>query len=360
MTATMQKQAPYSANGTAEKKEEEKKSPTGMMKDFKNHADAIMGYANQYVVNQPELSKATTIAFLTGLKIYIPGGPGLGKTLLGKTIADYLKMSQAYTCLNPDETPANILGKRRLDLKTHEEVFDKGIFLKGDVVILDELNRSSDKAQAAMIEPLNSGTVTINGKTRRVSQIMTVLAMGNLEEDGGTRPIMSAIWDRFDCVVMAKELTEDSALLAVDRYLNPLDTSDPTHIFKEETPQSMRKILSEYRHLVQTLRKGVKHPVRETAAYIAAAFHDPKEWRIRTSYRTVESLVDTALAMSLVESAVLPSCDHVWEAAHWCLGGLEPREEHFYTAERLKYISQAIKECKKTSPARLLDDKEED
>ena len=312
-----------------------------------SHRELIEGHINQYVKNQPEVTRAVTLAILAGLKIYIPGGPGLGKTLTSDVASDYLQLKQAYICLNPDVTPADILGKKRLNLWNHEEEFVPGVVLKGDIVVFDELNRASDKAQTAMIEPLSKkGLVTLpTGECHPVSNILTVIAMGNLEEDGGTRPIISAIWDRFDCVVPARGITKESVLSVVDNYVRE-PNADPSDPLISKSPEQMREMIAKYRKVLDHFKHGLADEPRHLIAHIVAHFHDPKKWRIRTSNRTAEALVRTATALSVTEIGKRPARQHVWEAAKWCLGGLEPRDESFFTSERLEYIYEEIEKLK--------------
>ena len=307
----------------------------------------IEGHINQHVQNQEEMVRAATLAILAGLKVYFPGGPGLGKTLIGDVASDYLQLRRSYICINPDVTPADILGKKRLNLWNHEEEFVPGVILKGDIVLLDELNCASDKAQTALIEPLNKkGTVTLpTGECYRVSNILTVLAMGNLDEDGGTRSIISALWSRFDCVVPAQGVTEESVLNVVNNYVREV-IADPSDPIAGETPERMREAILEYRKLLEQVAYRLIPESRKLIAHIVHHFHDVKKWRIRANNRTAEALIKTSIAMSVTEEGCLPEAKHVWEAAKWCLGGLEPRDESFFTTERLEYIYEEIEKLK--------------
>ena len=357
MTLTMTRQAPQTgtaqiAQPTLAEKEQKKKYNTATMLAMREDCIKIRGQLRQHIVNQEEMILAATIAVLTGLKIYFLARPGLGKTLVAKTLMQVMGVKGVYICLNPEITPSKILGMTKLNLKNYELDFVPGVFDKGNkIVFIDEMNRGSDQAQTALLEPLDSKQVTIDGISRPASDILTILTAGNLDEDGGTRILISALWDRIDCVVPAAPMTEQSVLKAIDLELRPKTLISP--IFDDlhedavkmnghRPPQNAEAIIRKYRASFEELQASVEENTKEAAAFITNAFSDPAEWRIGATYRTATAMINTALALSILEDANLPRPYHVWKAARWCLGGLEPRNQFLSTTERLGYIYSQI------------------
>ena len=357
MTPTMTKQTPLrgpaqTAQPTPEEREQKKKNNAATMLAMRVHGAEIRGQLRQHIVNQDEMILAATMAVLTGLRIYFLARPGLGKTLVAKTLMQIMGVKGVYICLNPEITPSKILGMTKLNLKNYELDFVPGVFDKGNkIVFIDEMNRGSDQAQTALLEPLDSKQVTIDGISRPASDILTVLTAGNLDEDGGTRMLISALWDRIDCVVPAAPMTEESVRQAIDFELRPKTLISPIFDVLHEDAvkmnghrpsQNAEAIIRKYRATFEELQASVEEPARATAAFITNAFSDSTEWRIGATYRTATAMINTALALSILENADLPRPSQVWKAARWCLGGLEPRNQFLSTAERLGYIYSRI------------------
>ena len=357
MTLTMTKQTPLggsaqTAQPTPREREQKKKDNAATMLAMRVHGAEIRGQLRQHIVNQDEMILAAIMAVLTGLRIYFLARPGLGKTLVAKTLMQVMGVKGVYICLNPEITPSKILGMTKLNLKNYELDFVPGIFDKGNkIVFIDEMNRGSDQAQTALLEPLDSKQVTIDGISRPASDILTVLTAGNLDEDGGTRMLISALWDRIDCVVPAAPMTEESVRKAIDFELRPKTLISPifdalhedaVKMNGHQPSQNAEAIIRKYRATFEELQASVEEPARATAAFITNAFSDPAEWRIGATYRTATAMINTALALSILENADLPRPSHVWKAARWCLGGLEPRNQFLSTTERLGYIYSQI------------------
>ena len=234
MTLTMTEQASPTepaqiAQPTPEEKKQKKEEDAETMLAMRLHGAKIRGQLRQHIVNQEEMILAATIAVLTGLKIYFLARPGLGKTLVAKTLMQVMGVKGVYVCLNPEITPSKILGMTKLNLKNYELDFVPGVFDKGNkIVFVDEMNRGSDQAQTALLEPLDSKQVTIDGISRPASDILTILTAGNLDEDGGTRMLISALWDRIDCVVPAAPMTEESVRQAIDLRVATQDSDQTT------------------------------------------------------------------------------------------------------------------------------------
>ena len=369
-----------------EESSEQEGSPALSRSTFKQIGDGIRTHANQWVVNQEEAVLAVTIAFLTGLRIYLTGRPGMGKTLITRVISHFLQLPTALCYLHPQVTPSQLQGKMVLNLSNNEEEFRPGPLLRVEgrmtqAILLDELNRGSDLTQTGLNEFLGDNQITVNGVPYPGSDIMTVIATGNLEEDGGTRELHSSIWDRLDCVLLVNGMNREATRKIVDRRLNrsrykrpetildylklvdnlhaPLPSSSPPGEYSPEQQAYVGEMIRQCRQLFENMLPWVEEEAREAATGIIDHFDDHKKWVVGATNRTPESLILTATAISLLETKELPNAHHVWRAARWCLGGLVPRDPHIvkqngsvgygleaseeygeyhFTSERLGYI----------------------
>jgi MoxR-like ATPase len=157
--------------------------------------DAIQGI----VIGQPEVVRDTVIALLAGGHVLLEGVPGLGKTLLVRTLAAALDLSFARIQFTPDLMPADITGTTIL--REDEEGSRNFAFQAGPlfahIVLADEVNRATPKTQSALLEAMQEHTVTVGNDTHRLPAPFFVLATQNPLEMEGTYPLPEAQLDRF-------------------------------------------------------------------------------------------------------------------------------------------------------------------
>lgn len=129
----------------------------------------------------------------------LEGIPGLGKTMLVKTIADTVDLSFTRIQFTPDLMPADITGTNVIQFGLQGETtykFQKGP-LFGHVVLADEINRATPKTQSALLEAMQEKTVTVGSETYQLPSPFFVLATQNPLEQEGTYPLPEAQLDRF-------------------------------------------------------------------------------------------------------------------------------------------------------------------
>ena len=136
------------------------------------------------------------VGLVAGGHVLIEGVPGVAKTLLARSLAAALSATFSRIQFTPDLMPADITGVNVFEPKTAEFRFRPGP-LFADIVLADEINRAPAKTQAALLESMQEGQVTIDGMTHPLSGILTVLATQNPIEYEGTYPLPEAQLDRF-------------------------------------------------------------------------------------------------------------------------------------------------------------------
>jgi MoxR-like ATPase len=134
-----------------------------------------------------------------GGHVLLEGVPGLGKTLLVRSLADALRLDYNRIQFTPDLMPADILGTTMIvegEQGQRDFVFRKGpVFTQ--VLLADEINRATPKTQSALLEAMQEGSVTVGGHSHRLAQPFLVLATQNPLEMEGTYPLPEAQLDRF-------------------------------------------------------------------------------------------------------------------------------------------------------------------
>ena len=151
------------------------------------------------IVGMDEVVENTLIALLAGGHVLLEGVPGLGKTLLVRTLSDALDLKFSRLQFTPDLMPADITGTNVLwELPTGEREFQ---FQPGpifaNVILADEINRATPKTQSALLEAMQEHSVTTGGVSRQLEEPFLVFATQNPIEMEGTYPLPEAQLDRF-------------------------------------------------------------------------------------------------------------------------------------------------------------------
>ncbi len=166
---------------------------------FQERFTALEKAVGEVVVGQESIVRHTLMAMVAGGHVLLEGVPGLGKTLLVKTIASALHLQFQRIQFTPDLMPSDLLGTTLLmdDGKgAHQFRYEPGpIFC--NVLLGDEINRTTPKTQSALLEAMQEGHVTTGGATRPLPQPFFVLATQNPLEMEGTYPLPEAQMDRF-------------------------------------------------------------------------------------------------------------------------------------------------------------------
>ncbi len=136
------------------------------------------------------------IALLSGGHVLIEDMPGVGKTTLVKSLARSLNCSFRRIQFTPDLLPSDITGVSVFNQKTNEFEFKKGPVFS-QIVLADEINRTSPKTQSSLLEVMEEGHVTVDGNTYPVEEPFMVLATQNPVEYEGTYPLPESQLDRF-------------------------------------------------------------------------------------------------------------------------------------------------------------------
>ena len=161
-------------------------------------AQSLESELARLIVGQKELVRDTVIALIAGGHMLLEGVPGLGKTVLVRSLGQALKLSFARIQFTPDLMPADIVGTNviREDKGRREFHYQAGP-LFANLVLADEVNRATPKTQSAMLEAMQERTVTVGTETRKLPVPFFVLATQNPIELEGTYPLPEAQLDRF-------------------------------------------------------------------------------------------------------------------------------------------------------------------
>jgi MoxR-like ATPase len=169
------------------------------IEQFSHTAQAIEAEVARVIVGQREVVRGVLICVLAGRHALLEGVPGLGKTMLIRSLADALDLKFARIQFTPDLMPADITGTDILEDDENGrkvKVFQPGPVF-ANLVLADEINRATPKTQSALLEAMQEGSVTVANRTYRLEPPFFVLATQNPLEMEGTYPLPEAQLDRF-------------------------------------------------------------------------------------------------------------------------------------------------------------------
>lgn len=157
------------------------------------------------IIGQRDIIRQVMLALLAGGNVLLEGMPGLGKTMLVRTVSQVFRLSFKRIQFTPDLMPSDVTGT---NIMVKEEGKSSFRFQRGPVfanlVLADEINRATPKTQSALLEAMQEHTVTVGNESFRLEEPFLVLATQNPIEQEGTYPLPEAQLDRFMLKVLVK------------------------------------------------------------------------------------------------------------------------------------------------------------
>jgi MoxR-like ATPase len=182
-------------------------------------ADAVLTEIERVVVGRRDALQLILLTILSGGHVLIEDLPGLGKTLIARSFAAALGLGFTRVQFTPDLLPADLLGSTIYDMSSGHFEFRAGPIFT-NLLLADEINRTPPKTQAALLEAMAEGQVSIDGNTHTLPEPFIVLATDNPIEYEGTYPLPEAQLDRFAARLRLGYLAEAGEIDMVQRRLD--------------------------------------------------------------------------------------------------------------------------------------------
>ncbi|MGW1741782.1 AAA family ATPase [Nocardia sp. NPDC001965] len=253
--------------------------------------EAVLREVSRVVVGKRDELQLIMIAILAGGHVLIEDLPGLGKTLIARSFAAALGLDFTRVQFTPDLLPADLLGSTIYDMSTGRFTFRRGpVFTH--MLLADEVNRTPPKTQAALLEAMAEGQVSIDGETFPLPQPFIVLATDNPIEYEGTYPLPEAQLDRFAIQLRLGYLSEQDETQMIRRRLE-----------RGAVPPRVNQVvdakgLLEMRHAVEFV--SVHPDVVSYVVALAAATRAHAQVEVGASPRSELDLVQMARARALL------------------------------------------------------------
>lgn len=287
-------------------------NPEDNISQFREVYDSLRSEIGKVIVGQDAIVDGTLNALFANGHVLLEGVPGLGKTLLVRTLSKVLDLSFNRIQFTPDLMPADVIGTNMV----HESVDGKRAFefhhgpIFAHLILADEINRATPKTQSAMLEAMQERSVTAGGAIRNLDIPFFVLATQNPIDQEGTYPLPEAQLDRFFYKLIVgypsgEELSEVITRTTEDSHIEVNKVVDASTLSSLQLLVKQVPVASHVKDYAVRLVLAT-HPNSETALDVTNQF-----LRFGSSPRGAQSLLLGAKVRALTEGRFNVSFDDV-------------------------------------------------
>ena len=245
------------------------------------------------LVGQEKMVTSLLIGILTSGHILLEGLPGLAKTLAVQSLAKAIDTQFSRLQFTPDMLPADVIGTEIFNPKEGSYTVKKGPIFS-NLILADEINRAPAKVQAALLEAMQEGQVTIGGESFQFDEPFLVLATQNPIEQEGTYPLPEAQVDRFMMKVTIDYPSKDEERKMVERMTTERSIPEIRKVASPEQILSAREVVDQI---------WVDEKVRDYVIDVVRATRTPAEYGIQDLAHLIESGASPRASIYMIKAA---------------------------------------------------------
>lgn len=294
------------------------------------------------IVGKRRTIELALITFLSEGHLLLEDVPGVGKTTLGKALAQTVLCSFARIQFTPDTLPGDVTGMTIYNMKEGEFHYTPGVVMN-DILLADEINRTSPKTQASLLEAMEERQVTVDGKTYRLPELFMVIATQNPIEQLGTYQLPEAQLDRFMMKIsMGYPKTAEEEMDIVSRVLD----KEP---LKQLTPVTNREEIAAVK--AEIAKVHVHTDIMKYAVQIARETRTSRYLTLGASPRAAIALMRAAKSRAYLNGRTYVTPEDIKDLAEPVLlhrlilspeAGLEGKKERDILAETMRTVKVPV------------------
>ncbi len=271
--------------------------------DFARDFQLLRNGVEQVIVGHQGVVEMTIVTLVAGGHILLEGVPGLGKTLLVKTLARLLDMQMSRISFTPDLMPADIIGSHILltdENGARRLQFQPGPIF-GHLILADEINRAAPKTQSALLEAMNEATVTVGREEHKLPRPFFVLATQNPIEMEGTFSLPEAQLDRFMMKLCVENLSGDELMRVI---VGPVNDHPPAAVLESHRLMEMQSLARHVLVAPEILRLAASYLEKTHPESRFASEKTKKYVRLGASPRAGQHLLACARVVALAAGRI--------------------------------------------------------
>ncbi len=279
------------------------------MNKISEAAEKIRDEIHKVIIGQDDMIDLLMVGFLAGGHVLLEGVPGIAKTLTAKLLAQSISVDFSRIQFTPDLMPADIIGTSVFNMKTSDFNFNKGPIFS-NIVLIDEINRSPAKTQAALFEVMEEKQITVDSETYIMDEPFFVIATQNPIEQEGTYKLPEAQLDRFLFKIKLTYPTYEEEREILHKFKEDFEISIKTKV----NPVISAKDITELKKLIEKVH--IKDSLVDYIAQIVDNTRNNGDLFLGASPRASLAMMKTAKTLAAIKHRDFVTPDDIQTVAY--------------------------------------------